>query len=315
MRIVIALGGNALLRRGQPLEAEVQRDNVQAAAEAIAPLAEEHEVVITHGNGPQVGLLALQAAAYSDVRPYPLDVLGAESEGMIGYLLEQAFANRLRQRDVAALLTCIEVDPEDPAFEHPTKPIGPVYDEVTARTVARDRGWTVAPDGDGYRRVVPSPRPRRILELRTIRTLMDAGVLVVCAGGGGIPVVAGPTGQLVGVEGVVDKDHAAGLLAREIDADGFLMLTDTDAVYEEWGTDAARAIARAPPGPMRGLELPAGSMGPKVEAACDFVEARSGFAAIGRLQDAGGLADGSAGTRIDAEATRLEYRSGGTARG
>ena len=302
MRIVIALGGNALLRRGEPLEADVQQRNIGRAADAIAPVAAEHDLTITHGNGPQVGLLALQSAAYQDVRQYPLDVLGAESEGMIGYMLEQAFANRLRERDVGTLLTCIEVDPQDPAFDNPTKFIGPVYDEATARKLADERGWSIAADGDKWRRVVASPRPRRILEIKTIRTLVDAGVLVVCAGGGGIPVVASPSGDLVGVEAVIDKDHAAGLLARQLGADAFLMLTDVDAVYDDWGTPDERAIAAASPQALRERELPAGSMGPKVEAACEFVEATGGFAGIGRLDDAAGLVDGTAGTRVAAGA-------------
>lgn len=308
MRIVIALGGNALLRRGEPLEAETQQRNVETAAKAIAPLAAEHELVITHGNGPQVGLLALQSAAYTDVKQYPLDVLGAESEGMIGYLLEQAFANELDGREVATLLTRIEVDADDPAFDDPTKPIGPVYDESTARELADQRGWSIAPDGDRYRRVVPSPRPRRIVEIRTIRTLVDAGVLVICAGGGGIPVVRVEPGDLVGVEAVIDKDHAAGLLARQLEADAFLMLTDVAAVCEGWGTDAEREIASASPESLRELDLPRGSMGPKVEAACDFVEGGGDFAAIGRLADAAALVDGSAGTRVDASITDIRYR-------
>ncbi|MDZ7749645.1 MAG: carbamate kinase [Halofilum sp. (in: g-proteobacteria)] len=309
MRIVIALGGNALLRRGEALEADVQRRNIARAAEAIVPLAAEHEIVITHGNGPQVGLLALQSAAYQEVRQYPLDVLGAESEGMIGYMLEQAFGNRLRERDVATLLTCIEVDPDDPAFDHPTKPIGPLYDEDSARALAAERGWSVAPDGDRYRRVVASPRPVRILEIKTIRdALVDAGVLVICAGGGGIPVVTTPSGDLVGVEAVIDKDHAAGLLARQVDADAFLMLTDTDAVYEAWGTPQQRAIAAAPPGALRAQDFPAGSMGPKVTAACDFVEAGGGLAGIGRLEDAAGMVAGTAGTIVRAAEPALRYR-------
>jgi carbamate kinase len=288
MRIVIALGGNALLRRGEPLEAELQQRNIERAAQAIAPLAEEHELVITHGNGPQVGLLALQSAAYTDVKQYPLDVLGAESEGMIGYMLEQAFANELGQRDVATLLTRIEVDENDPAFDRPTKPIGPVYEEAVARELAEQRGWSVEPDGDGFRRVVPSPRPRRIIEITTIRTLVNAGVLVVCAGGGGIPVIRVASGDIVGIEAVIDKDHAAGLLARQLEADAFLMLTDVDAVYTGWNTADQRAIASASPDDLRRLDLPAGSMGPKVAAACEFVEGGGSFAAIGRLEDAAG---------------------------
>lgn len=309
MRIVIALGGNALLRRGEPLEAELQQRNIERAAQAIAPLAQEHELVITHGNGPQVGLLALQSAAYTDVKQYPLDVLGAESEGMIGYMLEQAFANELQQRDVATLLTRIEVDENDPAFDRPTKPIGPVYDEVVARELAEQRGWSVEPDGDGFRRVVPSPRPRRIIEINTIRTLVNAGVLVVCAGGGGIPVIRVPSGDIVGIEAVIDKDHAAGLLARQLEADAFVMLTDVDAVYTDWNTPDQRAIASASPEDFRQLELPAGSMGPKVQAACEFVEGGGSFAAIGRLDDAGGLVNGTAGTRVERSPGGLHYRT------
>jgi len=302
MRIVVALGGNALLRRGERLEAEVQQRNIARAVDALAPLAEAHEVIITHGNGPQVGLLALQAAAYRDVKQYPLDVLGAESEGMIGYMLEQAF------RDIATLLTCIEVDRDDPAFETPTKPIGPVYDEATARALETERGWSIAPDGDKFRRVVASPRPRRILELQTIRTLIDAGVLVVCVGGGGIPVIASPAGDLVGVEAVIDKDHAAGLLARQAEADSFLMLTDVDAVYENWNTPEQRAIAAAPPAALRARPFPAGSMGPKVEAACAFVEGGGKLAAIGRLEDAAALAKGASGTVVSAREPGIRYR-------
>lgn len=309
MRIVVALGGNALLRRGEPLEAETQQRNIARAVEAIAPLAREHELVITHGNGPQVGLLALQSAAYSDVRQYPLDVLGAESEGMIGYMLEQAFANALPERDLATLLTRIEVDEHDPAFDAPTKPIGPVYDEATARSLSEQRGWAISPDGDGFRRVVPSPRPRRIVEINTIRTLINAGVLVICAGGGGIPVIRVPSGDLVGVEAVIDKDHAAALLARQIEAEGFLMLTDVDAVYSEWGRPDQRAIAGASPHALRALDLPAGSMGPKVEAACDFVNAGGLFAAIGRLDDARELVAGTAGTRVTTSENELRYRT------
>lgn len=309
MRIVIALGGNALLRRGEPLEAELQQRNIERAARAIAPLAQEHELVVTHGNGPQVGLLALQSAAYTDVKQYPLDVLGAESEGMIGYMLEQAFANELEERDVATLLTRIEVDENDPAFDRPTKPIGPVYEEAVARELAEQRGWSVVPDGDGYRRVVPSPRPRRIIEINTIRTLVHAGVLVVCAGGGGIPVIRVPSGDIVGVEAVIDKDHAAGLLARQLGADAYLMLTDVDAVYTDWNTPDQRAIAGASPDGLRRLDLPAGSMGPKVEAACAFVEGGGSFAAIGRLDDARGLVDGTAGTRVERCSGGLRYRS------
>lgn len=298
MRIVAALGGNALLRRGEPLEADIQRRNSARAVEALAPLGREHELVVTHGNGPQVGLLALQALAYPEVAPYPLDVLGAESEGMIGYLLEQELRNALPGRPVATLLTQVVVDPDDPAFRRPSKPIGPVYEEAEARRLAAQRGWTVAPDGPGWRRVVPSPEPRAIVELEAIRLLVGSGVLVVCAGGGGIPVVAGPAGELRGVEAVVDKDLAAALLAELLGADCLLLLTDVRAVVRGFGSERAEPIGEATPEELRAERLDPGSMGPKVEAACRFVERTGGSAAIGALEDAAALAAGRAGTRV-----------------
>lgn len=298
MRIVAALGGNALLRRGEPLTADLQRRNVARAVTALVPLGREHELVVTHGNGPQVGLLALQSLAYEEVAPYPLDVLGAESEGMIGYLLEQELVNALPGRPVATLLTQVVVDADDPAFASPTKPIGPVYREPEARRLARERGWSIARDGDGWRRVVPSPEPRRIVELSTIRLLVDAGVLVVCAGGGGIPVLAGPGGALHGVEAVIDKDLAAALLATSIAADRLLLLTDVDAVYRNYGAPIAEAIREIAPSDLRREPLPAGSMAPKVEAACRFVEQTGGRAAIGALEDAAALAAGERGTQV-----------------
>jgi carbamate kinase len=302
VRIVIALGGNALLRRGEPAEAATQRRNVERAADAVAGVAGQHEVVLTHGNGPQVGLLALQAEAYRDVRAYPLDVLGAESEGMIGYLLEQALANRLRGRPIATLLTQVVVDPTDPAFAAPTKPVGPVYAEAEARRLAAERGWTVAPDGDRFRRVVPSPEPRDIVELSTIRLLVQAGVLVICVGGGGIPVVVDEAGALLGVEAVIDKDLSAALLARLLRADLLLMLTDVPAVERDWGTAKARPIARASPAELRTLELAPGSMRPKAEAAARFVEETGGRAAIGALEDAARIVRCEAGTAVAPDA-------------
>jgi carbamate kinase len=300
VRIVIALGGNALLRRGEPAEATVQRRNVERAARAVAEVAAEHEIVVTHGNGPQVGLLALQSEAYRDVRAYPLDVLGAESEGMIGYLLEQALGNELHGRAVATLLTQVVVDPGDPAFERPTKPVGPVYDEERARRLAAKRGWTVAPDGNRFRRVVPSPEPRDIVELTTIRLLVEAGVLVICIGGGGIPVVVDEAGALHGVEAVIDKDLSAALLARLLGADLLLMLTDVAAVERGFGTRDARPIRRATAGELRAIAFAAGSMGPKVEAACRFVDATGQTAGIGALEDAAAIARGEAGTIVTA---------------
>lgn len=298
MRVLIALGGNALLRRHESLTADNQRRNVRRAAQALAPLAHAHELVITHGNGPQVGLLALQSAAYDPQAAYPLDVLDAETEGMIGYLIEQELANLLPDRDFATLLTQVEVDPADPAFGHPSKPIGPVYGEADGRRLAAARGWSVAPDGAGVRRVVASPRPKRVLELGVIDMLVRAGVIVICAGGGGIPVVRRADGSLVGVEAVIDKDLAGSLLARELKVNAFLMLTDVDAVYLDWDTPAARPLRRVTPAGLRQFAFAPGSMGPKVDAACEFVEATGGVAAIGRLQDAAALLAGSAGTII-----------------
>ncbi|MCS7006651.1 MAG: carbamate kinase [Thermoleophilia bacterium] len=300
MRIVAALGGNALLRRGEPLTAERQRRNVARAIEALAPLGREHALVVTHGNGPQVGLLALQAAAVEGGSPWPLDVLGAESEGMIGYLLEQALGNALPGRPIATLLTQVVVDPEDAAFRSPSKPIGPLYAEPVARRLAAERGWAIARDSEGWRRVVASPEPRRIVELSTIRLLVEAGVLVVCAGGGGIPVVEGPAGELRGIEAVIDKDLAAALLAEGLGASVLLLLTDVAAVYRG-GTATGEAIGEITAAELRRVPLPPGSMGPKAEAACRFVERTGGRAAIGALEDAVALVAGSAGTQVLAE--------------
>lgn len=299
MRVVIALGGNALLRRGEPLTAENQRRNVRIAAEALAPIAGQHLLVITHGNGPQVGLLALQGAAYQPDEIYPLDILDAETEGQIGYLIEQELSNALPPgRHCATLLTQIQVDPADPAFQNPTKPIGPVYREAEAQRLAQEQGWHIAREGKGYRRVVPSPRPQRILELSVIELLVSRGVVVICAGGGGIPTVRQEEGRLVGIEAVIDKDLASSLLARELKADAFLMLTDVEAVWQDWGQPQARPIRRISPSVLRQISFAPGSMGPKVEAACEFVEETGGIAGIGQLQDAQAILAGEAGTLI-----------------
>jgi carbamate kinase len=298
MRILVALGGNALLRRGEPADAPTQRRHIEEAVVGLADLAAQHEVVITHGNGPQVGLLALQNESYGEVAPYPLDVLGAESEGMVGHLLEVALRNRLPGREIVTVLTETVVDGEDPAFREPGKPIGPVYANAEAARLHSQRGWTMGRDGDRYRRLVPSPEPRAISELRALRLLVDAGFLVVCAGGGGIPVAVGADGLLRGVEGVVDKDLTAALLARRLDADLLLMLTDVDAVYLGWGTAGEHPLRQAQSDQLRAMSFAAGSMGPKIEAACRFVEATGRPAAIGALADAARIVAGNAGTRV-----------------
>lgn len=280
-----------------------QRANIVRAASVLAELVGEgHSIVITHGNGPQVGLLALQAAATSDGGTFPLDVLGAESAGMIGYVIEQELGNLLTQRLFATLLTQVKVDPHDPAFAHPTKPIGPVYDEATARKLATERGWQIAPDGDKWRRVVPSPKPLAILEASVISFLVERDVIVICTGGGGVPVVARDDGSLCGVEAVIDKDLASSLLARQLKADMLLMLTDVDAVYVDFGTTTAHALQRVTPKEISGRNFPAGSMGPKVSAAIEFVEATGRPAAIGKLDDAVEIVRGNRGTRLEAGA-------------
>lgn len=299
MRIVIALGGNALLKRGQPMTADNQRANIRLAAQRIAAVADGNQLVIAHGNGPQVGLLALQAAAYEAVAPYPLDVLGAETEAMIGYVIEQELGNLLPvEQPFATLLTMVEVDPEDPAFQNPTKPIGPVYDEQTAARLSAENGWTIAPDGDRFRRVVASPAPKRIIEIRPIRMLVEAGVTVICAGGGGIPTVYGADGKLRGVEAVIDKDLAASLLARQLKADLLVIATDVDGVYTGWGTSEQVKLDTVTVADIAGLALPAGSMGPKVAAACAFASATGNEAVIGSLADIDTIVGGSAGTRV-----------------
>lgn len=302
MLVVVALGGNALLRRGQPADYALQRANIATAVEAIVELARDHDLVVTHGNGPQVGLLALQGEACAEVEPYPLDVLGAESDGMIGYLLDQELVNRFEgHRQVATLLTQVIVDAGDPAFAAPEKFIGPVYQEAMARRLAAERGWTVARDGRFWRRVVPSPDPRAVVELGTIKLLVDAGVLVICVGGGGIPVAVDRDGRLTGVEAVVDKDRAAALLAEGLGADALLMLTDVPAVETDYGRPGSRPLAEVTPDTLRALSFAPGSMGPKVEAACRFAERTGGLAAIGALRDASAILAGRRGTRVCAQ--------------
>ncbi|MGV1035688.1 MAG: carbamate kinase [Candidatus Nanopelagicales bacterium] len=308
MRIVVALGGNALARRGEPMTVERQRANVATACTALAPVAEHHELVISHGNGPQVGMLALQSAAYDTQTAYPFDVMGAQTEGMIGYFIEQELGNLLpMEKSLATLLTMVEVDPEDPAFQEPSKFVGPVYDEAIAKQLAADNGWTVKPDGGSWRRVVPSPQPRRIFELNPIKWLISNGAVVVCAGGGGIPTMYEPgTRNLVGVEAVIDKDLASYVLARDLDADLLVIATDTPSVFLDWGTDNQRAVTKANPDALVELGFAAGSMGPKVEAAAAFAKETGKTAAIGSLDQLEDLIEGKAGTHISTATKGIE---------
>ncbi len=304
MRIVVALGGNALLKRGEPMTAEAQHTNIRIAAAALADLARDHQIIVAHGNGPQVGLMALQAASFAPGNPWPLDILGAETEGMIGYLIEQELMNALPPgTDCATLLTRVEVDPQDPAFDQPTKPIGPVYSAEDAKLVRAEHRWSMVeePSG-GLRRVVPSPRPVALLNSAPIHLLVDAGVCVICAGGGGIPVVRRKDGTMEGVEAVIDKDHTAALLARLMKADMLLMLTDVEAVFQNWGSPDQTAISTITPDALDDLPFASGSMGPKIIAACDFVRAGGKVAGIGRLQDARSIVEGRTGTRVTAGA-------------
>jgi carbamate kinase len=300
MLVVAALGGNALLQRGEPLTAEAQRANVATAAASLARIIEAgHQLVVTHGNGPQIGLLALQGAAYKPDEVFPLDVLGAETDGMIGYLIEQELENALgHDRPVATLLTQVEVDPKDPAFARPTKFIGPVYDKAEAERLAQARSWSIAADGAHWRRVVPSPMPMDIPDLRVLQLLLEQDVTLICAGGGGIPVVRRPDGSLIGIEAVIDKDHATALLAHKLNADALLLLTDVEAVFRDFGTEAQSAIDRISPEDAGHLDLPDGSMAPKVAAAATFVSDRARFASVGRLEDALAMLEGRAGTMI-----------------
>ena len=299
MLVVLALGNNALLQPGDPFDPSGRRRNIRAAAKAVAEVARQHRVVVTHGNGPQVGLLG---GASPQLTPYALDVLDAESEGMVGYLFEQELGRYLPRGRLATILTQVRVDADDRAFAQPSVPVGPLLDETDARRIARARGWAVAPYGDGWRRVVPSPEPLEIVELEAIRILVDHGIVVTCTGGGGIPVAHHDDGGLMGVEAVIDKDLAAGLLAVDLGADALILLTDVEAVCEGWGTDGARQIGATTTAELRSLELPKRSMGPKVEAICRFVDARGPLGAIGALADAAALVRGEVGTVVRARA-------------
>jgi carbamate kinase len=310
MRVVVALGGNALLKRGEPMTAEVQRANIRTAAKALAPVAKEHQLVVSHGNGPQVGLLALQGAAYKPDEAYPLDVLGAETEGMIGYMIEQELGNLLPfEVPFATLLTMVEVDGGDSAFQNPTKFVGPVYDKPEADRIRAEKGWVFKQDGAKWRRVVPSPIPKRIFEIRPIRWLLEHDTIVICAGGGGIPTMyePGKDRHLVGVEAVIDKDLCSELLARDLEADLLIMATDAEAVFVGWGTPEAKAIHKANPADIAKHSFPAGSMGPKVDAACQFAMTTGRTAAIGTLADIPDIVRGRKGTLVSKEFNELTW--------
>jgi carbamate kinase len=308
MRILVALGGNALLRRGEAMTAEAQRNNVRIAANALAAIHPGNELVITHGNGPQVGLLALQGAAFNADNAFPLDVLGAQTEGMIGYMIEQELGNLLPfEVPFATVLTMVEVDRDDPGFKNPTKFIGPVYSAEDADKLKADKGYAMKKDGNKWRRVVASPLPKRIFEVRPIKWLLEKGTVVIAAGGGGIPVVYDPGRQLRGIEAVIDKDLCSELLARELEADVFIMATDADAVFLDWGKPSAKAFRRAHPSVMREQSFPAGSMGPKVDAACHFAETTGKRAAIGALKDLEAMLKGEAGTTITTSLPGVEW--------
>lgn len=309
MRIVIALGGNALLRRGEAMTAENQRQNVKIAAEQISKVYPNNELVIAHGNGPQVGLLALQGAAYTAVEPYPLDVLGAETQGMIGYMIEQEMGNLLPEdTPIATLLTQVEVDKNDPAFQKPTKPVGPVYSKEEAEKLAKEKNWDIAPDGDKFRRVVPSPRPKRIFEIKPVQWLLEKGAVVICAGGGGIPTYFPTPDRLEGIEAVIDKDLCSSLLAQELKADLLVIATDVDSAYINWGKPDEKAIAAAHPDDMEAFNFASGSMGPKIQAACEFAKATGNVAVVGSLSDIEAIVRGEAGTRISTQFKGVQYR-------
>ncbi|MFL5997982.1 MAG: carbamate kinase [Streptomyces sp.] len=303
MRIVITLGGNALLRRGDHPDAAVQQANIDRVVTAVAALALEHEVVITHGNAPQIGLLAMESAADPVLTsPCPLDLLVAQTEGLIGSLLVRALYDTLPGRKIAAVVTHTLVRADDPAFGRPAKRVGPVYPRDVAHSLARRRGWHIAKDATGWRHVVASPAPQGIVETETIRDLLSCGALVICAGGGGVPVTAdNDTGALHGAEAVVDKDLTAALLAEELKADFLLILTDVPNVYSDYGTPDQRPVLDVTPDALRRGDFPDGSMGPKTEAAARFVERTGGLAAIGALDAAYQIVHGRSGTLVRRE--------------
>lgn len=310
MLVVVALGGNAILRRGQPMTIANQRVSIAEACRPLADIAGEHDLVVSHGNGPQVGLLALQAAAYDDVSEYPFDVLGAQTEGMLGYMIEQELGNQLgNDRAIATLVTRTVVDPADPAFDEPTKFVGPVYTAEQATALAELRGWIMRADGTDMRRVVPSPAPLGILETKPIQWILANNGIVICAGGGGVPTTRDPaTDNIVGVEAVIDKDLASAVLARDLGADLLVIATDVEGVYLDWKGPDQRLVARAHPDALDPDSFPAGSMGPKVRAAAQFARDTGGTAVIGALRDIDKMFAGTAGTAVTTDAAGIELR-------
>lgn len=308
MRLVIALGGNAILQRKEPMEEKIQRKNIANACELIAKVARIHDVVITHGNGPQVGLLALQNEAYKGVSPYPLDVLGAETEGMIGYLLCQELKNRSPHKEVIALLTQTLVDKDDPAFQNPSKFVGPIYTKEQADKISKEKNWVIKADGEYFRRVVSSPMPKAIIEEPTINHLLGReNIIIICAGGGGVPVMRNEQNKLIGLEAVIDKDRASNVLAQAINADAFIMLTDVESVQTNFNQPNSKAIKKAAPEQIMRFHFAEGSMGPKVEAACDFVRSGGQYAAIGALSELENIITGASGTHILKDCDEIEF--------
>ena len=313
MRIVVALGGNALLKRGEPMTAQNQSANIRLAAEQLAKVKPKNELIISHGNGPQVGLLALQHAAYyaqdSKIEPYPLDVLVSQTVGMIGYMLQQELTNLLPATPTQTLVTQVIVDEHDPAFSKPSKPIGQVYTQAEAEKLAAEKGWTVMPDGQYYRRAVPSPKPQDVTGINAVKTLLAQDHIVICGGGGGVPCVKNAQGQLTGVEAVVDKDLATAVIANHLDADLFIIATDVNATCVNFQKEGERKIAKANPAALEALsaEFAAGSMGPKVQAVINFVKATGKDAAIGSLADIEDIVAGNAGTRVSLSANEVVF--------
>lgn len=313
MRIVVALGGNALLKRGEPMTAQNQSANIRLAAEQLAKVKPKNELIISHGNGPQVGLLALQHAAYyaqdNKIEPYPLDVLVSQTVGMIGYMLQQELTNLLPETPTQTLVTQVIVDEHDPAFSKPSKPIGQVYTQAEAEKLAAEKGWTVMPDGQYYRRAVPSPKPQDVTGINAVKALLAQDHIVICGGGGGVPCVKNAQGQLTGVEAVVDKDLATAVIANQLDADLFIIATDVNAACVNFQKEGERKIAKANPAALEALsaEFAAGSMGPKVQAVINFVKATGKDAAIGSLSDIEDIVAGKAGTRVSLSANEVVF--------